>query len=98
MAFVKVADGREGNRAHKEPDKNGPAVAGKERRAAGAPAACFRSGSPKSRGPARLLARSANAIAAAFHSHPRLVPLSPGRGRKITVAQLSGEPALRRPE
>jgi len=33
MAFVKVADGREGNRADKKPDKNGAAVAGKERSA-----------------------------------------------------------------
>ena len=49
-------------------------------------------------GPARLLARSANAVAAALHPHSRLVHRPRSRGREVSMAQLSGEPAFRGPE
>ena len=41
---------------------------------------------------------AANGVAAAFHACARLVPPASGRGRKVSVAQLSGESALRSAE
>src|SRR5205085_7832539 len=68
------------------------------RRFARASATIFRSGEKRFGGPARLSAGETRRVADALHSHSRMVPDPADRGGKIPVAQLSGKPALRRPE
>src|SRR5439155_19330555 len=47
---------------------------------------------------ARVFVRPTIAVAKAFHSGAGLVSQGPGRRRKVAMAQLSGQPALWRPE